>query len=320
MNGAPGNRHIDFLHSKFFVRRLGDDMKLRDEDKNWLTEEIKKVVTDSIRDSVDKFRPHGWRRVSIFIREWGIAGTILTVFVALLALAATAFYEATARIEKQARFEEQTTSKLNNMSTDIQSIQGELARMSLFNHAALPLTDFKSTLPDLSSAIATVREQKLVVSPNVMADIQKKLVATDDNSPGYWQAASQLITYRSMPAGTKPSNDRPCRDMNVVIDRERGVDGVYEHIEMSNCTFDLDNNPGFAWNGLPGYEYLVLHNVRVRYRGGAIHDIGRVMFDRCTFEFQISAPPPIPAQHLTETLLAASDISKVSFGLPATHS
>lgn len=155
-----------------------------------------------------------------------------------------------------------------------------------------------------------------MISPNVIEDIQKKLVATDDQSRGYWQAVAQLITYRSLPV-VNPPNDKPCREMNTVIDKERGAAGVYEHNEMSDCTFDLDNNFAFAWEGLPGYEYLLLRNVRVRYRGGAIHDLGRVVFDHCVFEFQIYSSPPPVAQHLTEILLAASDITNVSF-TPAT--
>ena len=67
-------------------------MKLRDEDRRWLAEEISKQVKKAVADAIDKFRPHGWRRVTFWLREWGIAGAIITAFIALIAIAATAFY------------------------------------------------------------------------------------------------------------------------------------------------------------------------------------------------------------------------------------
>lgn len=124
-------------------------MKLRDEDKTWLTNEVSRVVTESIREKVEQFQPHGWRRVSRFIREWGIAGTILTVFVALLALAASQFYYANQRIKQETEFETNTKTDLATLKSDLHAIQGDLARTSLTNHAALPLDDFKSTSPIL---------------------------------------------------------------------------------------------------------------------------------------------------------------------------
>ncbi len=139
------------------------------------------------------------------------------------------------------------------------------------------------------------------------------VVNTHPDLPETWQTAAQLITYRSVASNNIPLTSKPCRNMNIVIDGERGVDGVYEHLELSNCVMDLDNNPAIGWNDMPGYEYLVLHNVRIRYKGGEIPNLGRVLFDHCVFEFQINVVPPAPAQYLTKTLLLASDINKVSF-------
>lgn len=81
-----------------------EDMKIRADDRKWLTNEIAGQVEKAIAIAADEFKPHGWRRVAQFVREWGIAGTIITAFLALLGIAAVTFYQATARIGKEAAF------------------------------------------------------------------------------------------------------------------------------------------------------------------------------------------------------------------------
>jgi len=93
--------------------------KLRAEDKEWLQAEIGGQLEKALKTVIDKFEPHGWRRVTRFVREWGIAGALITGTLALLAFAAGALYQATARVGKEATFETNTQRDLVDMRRDI---------------------------------------------------------------------------------------------------------------------------------------------------------------------------------------------------------
>jgi hypothetical protein len=83
---------------------------------------------------------------------------------------------------------------------------------------------------------------------------------------------------------------------------------------VSDCTFDLGDNPNFRGGGFPQAKYLILRNVRVRYNGGSVADLpATVLFDHCTFDFRINNLPPVPGQRLTNALLAAVDLSNLSY-------
>lgn len=191
-----------------------EDMKLRDDDKKWLADEISGQVGQAVANAIDEFRPHGWRRITDFIQAWGIAGTIIAVFVALLGIAAAAFYQATTRVGKEAIFETNTERDLKEIRADIKAILGNLATQSLINHASLPLSNFKARLPEVGSAIASAKQQEVKVTPNVIGDLQQKLIAAGDNAPGFWPATAEFISYRSFNTvnGTFPANLPNCTD------------------------------------------------------------------------------------------------------------
>lgn len=69
----------------------------------------------------------------------------------------------------------------------------------------------------------------------------------------------------------------------------------------------------------PGERVAVgisLENVRVVYHGGPLLPVVFFTFSNCTFDFQMSTPPPQDGISLTQTLLAANDIKNVKFGHP----
>lgn len=170
-------------------------MALGNTTKDFIRDEIEAQLALAI----DKFSPHGARRLTHFIREWGLAGTVVMAFLALLAFGAGAVYQATARVEKQTAFQTRTESRLDNIEKILRNIQGQLATQSVINHASLPLPDFKATLPDLSSAIDAAKQQKIKVPAQVMGDLQQKLRASTD-APDFWSTAAQFISYRSQDA------------------------------------------------------------------------------------------------------------------------
>jgi hypothetical protein len=84
------------------------------------------TIHKAIADAIAPLKPSGWRKALFLLREWGVLGTIAAIIIGLLAIAATAFYQATARIEKQARFEAQTTSTLEQIKGTLTGLQASV--------------------------------------------------------------------------------------------------------------------------------------------------------------------------------------------------
>jgi hypothetical protein len=108
--------------------------------------------------------------------------------------------------------------------------------------------------------------------PGRSAELSKNLLRVYQESPGYWLAASRLVSYGSVPASSTPPNAKPCNELTMNIDRETGpaTTDFEAHIEASDCTFDLGHNDDFREGGFPQAKYLLLRNLRVRYNGGSI--------------------------------------------------
>jgi hypothetical protein len=96
-----------------------EDMKLRDDDKDWLQNEI----ASQIEASVDEFRPHGWRRIAHWSREWGISGALITAFIALLAVTLGALYQSFAHVKEETEFRTQTIDHFKELDRDLLAIQ-----------------------------------------------------------------------------------------------------------------------------------------------------------------------------------------------------
>jgi hypothetical protein len=161
-------------------------MPLRIEDKDWIKETIHAEVKEYLN-------PHGWRKLQQIIP----LGAVIGVFVACLALAAAGWYNAISNGRDEAKFQEDTKRDLADLKGAVKDIQEESAKQGLFNHAALPLSDFKATLPTLSTAIATAKKQDVKVDPKVLDDLQEKLIASGKDAPGFWPTTAAFISYRS---------------------------------------------------------------------------------------------------------------------------
>ena len=205
----------------------------------------------------------------------------------------------------------------------VASIQGEQVKQTLALNAALPANDFKANLPDLSADIAMVRKQKLSVRPQVINSLQQKLIATDPSSTGFWPAAAQLISYRSslaMPASEVQTilNYPPCRgpadmegaDRNAaaqVMGPDGKPTGPKTHITRigeQDCAVQLDGKTISGWD---------CKRCLVKYSGGPL-SMRDTRFEDClfVFEFHPDQPPPPDGRHLSDTLLAASELKNVT--------
>jgi len=181
-------------------------------------------------------------------------------------------------------------------------IKSDLSKQSLVNHASLPLSDFKATLPDLSSAIAVATREKVKVGPRVVEDLQSKLTASA-NAPSFWPAAADFISYRSqivshdvqglIGAQLPNCTDREPTPMELIVSEDEAKNGkagdkhnlpdllnetdknkthmvpaVYE-----NCRFTLDSPRETA--EIPGLGeqrsyILTFRHCQIVYRGGPV--------------------------------------------------
>jgi hypothetical protein len=199
-----------------------DLMPLNETDKSWIRETIR-----------DAHKSHGLGRLTRFIKEWSGAGAAVGIIVFVLTQW-TAYTE----------FRVQTTGRLT-------AIEGQLAKQSVVTHASLPLSEFKTTLPELSAAVATVRQQKLSVSPQVVVGLQQKLTATDTSAPGFWPVSAELISFRSFNNGSEQTKGLLSAKLPDCVDSEPHSAVVTKVIEPNiiqynvpyyeNCRFTLDS-------------------------------------------------------------------------------
>jgi hypothetical protein len=313
---------IDYPSEEAFVAIRNEDWPL-----------IKKAIDDAIAP----FKPRGWRKALFLLREWGVLGAIAAIIVGLLAIAAGAIYQATARIEKQTRFQTETEGALKEIRASIIEIKAGFTKQSLSTHAALPLADFKASLSDLGSSIAAARKQNLKVPPKIVDDLIRKMTSTDKNTPAFWPVAAELISYRSLTLATPFIAALPnCTDSLPTVSRIIEVPnpktakvgpGIYE-----NCRITLDSeeenkrinsilsdrNPSLSfkhclviYRGGPVNLILSWNNrpVRTIVEGkepsiGTVSVPNTLSFEECLFDFSFQGIPPPNGQQITETLLA----------------
>jgi hypothetical protein len=266
-----------------------ENLPLGDTTKNFIRDEIKAQLDQAI----DKFNPHGARRVAQFIQEWGLAGTLVAVPIALLALTGTGWYYAFNRVDKEARFQTTTDNRLQAIENQLKDIRRDLSTQSLINHAALPLSGFKADLPSLRSALASAKQQNIKASPTVMDDLGKKLAASVA-APQFWPAAADFINYRSqisildyqqlMRPDLPNCVDKPPEPMKMTMDAETEMASRFDLAANSkgthftpalyeNCRFTLDAPA--EQSGIPEFEHrssfvLTFRRCQIVYHGGPI--------------------------------------------------
>ena len=173
-------------------------------------------INEAIETAVAPLKPRGWKKALVLLREWSVLGVTAGIIVALLGMTATAFYQATARVEKQTKFQSDTENSLNGLKTDIAQLTGAVAKLTFARQASLPLAEFKATLPELQAAVVTLRHQNLTVSSQSIEDVGQRLSKTDSGSPSFWPAAAEFISYRSEAPLPASENLPECTDKDPV--------------------------------------------------------------------------------------------------------
>ena len=317
-----------------------DDMKLREEDKVWLSSEIANRLATERANLIE---PSRFNRVAQFLREWGVTGACVTGIIALLGITLGALYYSFSRVDKEARFQATTEGRLTGIEKSLHEINNQVAQQSITNHAALPLEDFKATLPNLSTALVTARKDNLLVPNTVIGQLHAKLSSTDSATPGFWPAAANLISIRSNQSRAEfsgASHFPDCADTTPEPTKIAKVDSPTQ-AEMqwsryTNCVLTLDSTRDTDQVNamMDTFIRVVFKHCIIVYRGGPIglklewngekrnafmgdknnpQPLGKIVltrqtveFEDSTFEFTIPAAPPKSGQVATKMLLAQS--------------
>jgi hypothetical protein len=215
--------------------------------------------------------------------------------------------------------------QVNNIQKSVNEVQGSLARQNLKTYAGLAPSEFKATLPDLSSSIAVARRQNVRVPSKVVDDLSKQLTATETSASGFWPTAGEFISYRSalthedlvnlknsMPkcVDTQPHPATTARAIQASPDPQTVP---LNPAHYDNCRIQLDSPEEDArlsyWaQSVPPQTALVFNHCLVTYNGGIvrlqIHS--PLLFENSLWEFSIFGTPPPSGQKVTETLLTSN--------------
>ncbi len=290
------------------------DMKLRDEDKRWLRQEIADVVkeqnasiTSSIHGLRDEFRPHGAKKFFFWLREWGLVATNITIILTLLGLLLAAVYTVVHRVSAEATFEANTSDHLKSIDNSLSSLRSSLSGTQLSSLSTRPINS--ETPVQVSRIISSATKAHETLGPDVIADAAAGFLQSASINPAAWKATSLLLDYKStLNSALAPSTVSAQPYMNVeaeftgnepwigrlaFIGRVHG-DRIAQLEELDHPHQANSPNVGPAYYVLNGGEFdldgLYLKNVIVKdalvvYRGGPVR-IENTFFVDCHFRME----------------------------------
>jgi hypothetical protein len=273
-------------------------MKLRDEDKEWLREEISGQLTDAI----EEFRPHGWQKLAHWAREWGIAGAIITTIVALVGITVGALYQSFSHVEKETEFRTKTTDHLVE-------IDKELLVLRISLSSAQPTKSQNQTA--VKQLLADARERSISISPAVIQEAGATFVQAGLSDPGAWDVAMHLLNYKSfltsidvnspLPPGIKLEHTQyilPKQNflqqptMNAIGGSKAPDLPEVRKLDAANPNESVALGPSFLvistgslmLDGLY-LKRVIFKDTHIIYKGGPL-TMENVYFINCTFEIQ----------------------------------
>jgi hypothetical protein len=277
-----------------------------------ITAEVRSSVGAAMTEVIDIFRPHGWRRVTFFLREWGLAGTAIAVPVTLFglviavgAIAFIQFHAATARIANETTFEAKTTDTLNGINDHLKKIDNALSLIQIQQAASDP-TDKDGAL-EAKKAIEAARVNSVQLPPDLILQAGAKFVRGSFQNPSAWDAAVAFLNYRSYsvavtqtfpsPQGALetpafslmvPPTEHPPYISEKGATPEEAAARIYPIGENPNKAAETGVEYYFAKGGGMVLDKMELKNVvftgvHIVYGGGPVH-LNHVFFVNCTFE------------------------------------
>jgi hypothetical protein len=271
-------------------------MATNKEVKTWVSDEVRRVVDEAI----DSFKPHGWRKVTHVLREWGLVAAAIAVPIALLGIAAAAWYFAFSEIGKNSEFRGTTEQRLKEIDKSLTVIQRLLAVQNpgkvLTEISDFDATTFTASLPVLRQAAEQPVTEVNATLPTLQR-ISEKLHQTSPATPDFWPTVAAIINYQSRVnqiSGESPDPYKVSKPCALVTGPESFRNQlIHEH--LSNCIVDLDTN---------SFTDVTFKDSVIRYHGGQT-TLQNVAFINCTFLLDLSSLKRSPEK--TTLLLSLLD-------------
>jgi hypothetical protein len=242
-------------------------MARRNDQKDFIRDEI----TEQLALVVDSFRPHGWKRLTYWLREWGLAGAAIAVPVTLLAICVAVGVFAAYGIKENTQFRTRTEDTLTGIEGRLGGVENSLKLLQ----AQLAVSRFSSVPP---KELKSHREE--------LAEVKNTLATVPHNTPNFWPASFQIITLLSQAtSGVEPTSQRESVFSDVVGPGIVVPDGI--HVFLKNRI-----------------QNMVFTNSVVRFDSSVL--LKNVTFINCIFIFPpVEQHPPKPLQQIGSELLSA---------------
>lgn len=314
-------------------------MKLRDDDKKWVQQEVVDQIQAAITPVVDSLSPHGWRKAAFVLRELGpLTGTI-SVILALLAITLGALYQSWGHVKEEATFRQRTDDRLTLIERDIKAIQNSVTLTSFKQEVSGPPN--QETARALTTILQTARRGKIPLPPDGIGAAGQKFIAASNRFPEAWEASLAFLDYRSyLNPGPLPlaglrrqslaDNDNYEIQLNISNDYGRpkdplGISDVWLADSASpdeSARIEFMPQPPKGSSGVKfiildwhrpdvalilDMEYMknvVVRNAVVRYSGGPVR-LENVYFVNCTFE----VPARPSGQSFAKAVLSSAAIT-----------
>lgn len=186
---------------------------------------------------------------------------------------------------------------------------------------------------NLSTVIAQVQTARVNgTKPNAkkveaLSGALTHVIQSDPQLPEAWQAAAQLVSFKSSPQG-RPV-DTPCftggpmQDMN---EPPLGANNYSLSIIAANCVADISDAENFSrangsyiadWEQklAPRRVSIIVRFIgaHIIYRGGPLFpNVTGFVFQNCTFDIAVPVVPPPGGRTVTQQLLEAKNLNNVS--------
>jgi|GEM_PF-1115581 len=166
-------------------------MATNKEVKTWVSEEVRKAVDEAI----DSFKPHGWRKVTHALREWGLVATVLAAPIALLGIAAAAWYFGFSEIGKNSEFRGKTGQRLTDIEKRLDGIdQKLLAQVVTYAGSDPTLSTSQERAKD---ALLEAKQQSIRIPKKVIEQTGKRFMDVAHSNPAVWNIAVDFLEYRT---------------------------------------------------------------------------------------------------------------------------
>lgn len=162
-------------------------MALRNDDRAWVNAEINTALAS--------LKPSGWKKLSYWLREWGVVGITVSVILALLGLLVTVSIYAAEGIVKNAEFRTHTEDRLTDIEARLDKITGTLSTISLTLLTNKPISP--QSVSEAKKLLNAAISSKIEIDASAISSAGTKLVAASQAVPSAWDTALEFASYKS---------------------------------------------------------------------------------------------------------------------------